>query len=103
MPERLSDRLLKLATPLTAVVPTVPPRLPPPGLAPSARLIEAPLLVTVLPPASWTVTWIAGLILSAAWVVLGCVVNASLVAGPTLIAKLVLVAPVSVPLEADNV
>src|SRR5260370_8125263 len=96
------ERLAKVATPLIAVALTVPPRGRPPGLAPTAMLIAALLLVTVLPPASWMATRTDGLMLTAAAELLGCVVNATLVAGPTPTAKLVLVAPVTVPREPDR-
>src|SRR5438874_12593100 len=88
------DRLLKLATPPEALAVRVPPRVPPPGLAPMAIVIEAVLPVTVLPPASWTVTWTAGLMLTPATALLGGVVNTSLAAGPTVMLNVVLVAPV---------
>src|SRR5712691_1548426 len=74
VPAVLIDRLLNVATPLIAVVPTVPPRAPPPGLVPMPRLIEAVLLVTVLPRLSWTITWTPGLMLTPATVLLGCAV-----------------------------
>src|SRR5207248_4753048 len=56
VPVRLMDRLPNVATPPEALAVRVPPSVPPPGLVPMAIVIEA-ALVTVLPPASWTVTW----------------------------------------------
>ncbi len=99
----LIDKLLKVATPLEAVTGFVPLSVPEPGLAPMAMVIEALLLVTVLPKASWTVTWTAGLMLTPATVVLGWTVNASLLAAAGVTLKVLLVAPVSVPLVALRV
>src|SRR6266581_3496335 len=98
------ERLLKLATPLTALTVAVPPSVPTPGLVPMSIVIAAVLVVIGLPPASWTVTWTAGLMLTPATVLVGWVVNASRLAGPTLTLKLVLVALASpllglVPME----
>ena len=103
VPLLLIDRSSKAATPLTALTVSVPVSVPPAGLAATAMVIEAPLLVTVLPPASCTLTRTAGAMLAPATVALGCVLNASLVAGPTETLKLVLVAPVRTPLEAASV
>ena len=64
------------------------------------RVIDAVLVVTVLPPASWTVT--TGCAAKATLCVVladGEVVKASLVAEPTVMVKLVLTALVR-PLEA---
>ena len=99
----MSDRVLKVATPLMAFTVTVPLSVEPPGLVPMATVIEALLVVTVLPPASWTVTWIAGLMLAPAAAVLGWTLKASWVAEPTLMLKVLLVAPVRPPLEAVSV
>ena len=71
-------RLLKVATPLTALTVLVPASVPLEGLVPIATVIEALELVTVLPPASCTATLTAGLIESAAVALLGCIVKASL-------------------------
>src|SRR5207302_643952 len=86
-------RLQNVATPPEALAVRVPPRVPPPVLVSMAIVIEA-VLVTVLPPASWTVTWTAGLMLTPATALLGGVVNASLAAGPTEMLNALLVAPV---------
>ena len=69
-------------------------RVAPPG-AVSASVTLLTLLVTVLPAASWTVT--TGCVASAVPPVplLGWVVNASLVAVPAVIAKLLLAADVT--------
>jgi hypothetical protein len=52
------DKSLKVATPLTALMVTVPESIPPPGFDPMATVSDAALLVTRLLPASrtWTVT-----------------------------------------------
>ena len=70
-----------------------------------ATVIEALLLVTVLPPASCTVTTTPDglLILAPAAAVLGWAVKASWVAEPTLMVKVLLVAPVRPLLEAVSV
>ena len=62
---------IKAATPPEALTVSVPLSVPPPGLVPMATVIDAVLLLTVLPKASWTVTWTAGLILAPAAVVDG--------------------------------
>src|SRR5437763_1583976 len=49
-------RLLKVATPPVAATVVVPLRVPLPGLVPIASVIDAVLLGTVLPKASWAVT-----------------------------------------------
>ncbi len=60
-----------------------------------ARVTDGPAVVTVLPPASWTVTtgWVGMVVLGRA--LDGEVVKASLLAGPTVMVKLVLTALVS--------
>src|SRR5438874_1525319 len=97
------DRLVKVATPLVAEVPMVPPRVPLLGLVPMAMLIEALLLVTVLPKMSWTVIVTAGLMATDETVLLGCWLKASLLAAAGVMLKLALVAPVSPVLEAVSV
>ena len=49
-------RPLKVATPLTALTVAVPDKVPPPGLVVIVSETEAEEVVTVLPPASATVT-----------------------------------------------
>ncbi len=56
--------------------------MPPPGLVPIATVMLALLDVTVLPPASWTVTVTAGVIATPATVFVGCVAKASLSGAP---------------------
>ena len=73
------------------------------GFVPNARVIEAVLPVTVLPPASCTITW--------GWVakatpkteLLGCCVKPSCAAGPTVIANGLLTADVNEPSVAVSV
>src|SRR5450759_1413981 len=72
----------------------VPNSGPPPGFVPIARVIQSVAVVTVLPPASWTVTVTAGVIATPATVFVGCAVNASLLANPTVMLNVPLVAPV---------
>ena len=96
-------RLLKVATPLTALTVLVPASVPLEGLVPIATVIDALELVTVLPPASWTATVTAGLIDAAATVLLGCCTKANLLAAPAVILKAELVAPLRPVLEALRV
>ena len=65
-------RPLKVAKPLTALRVRVPESVPLPGLVPIAIVIEAVDVVTVLPPASWTVTVTAGVIEAKDAELLGC-------------------------------
>src|SRR5712691_5999674 len=74
------DRVLKVATPFTAATVGVPLSVPPLGLVPMASVIEAVMVVTVLPKLSWTAIVTAGRILAPANELLGCCVKASLVA-----------------------
>ncbi len=97
------DRLLNVATPLTALTVTVPLRLPLLGLVPMATVIEAVLLVTTLPPASCTCTVTAGVIEEVAAVFDGCVPKASFAAAPTVILNELLVTPVRPVLVAAKV
>src|SRR5207302_1665236 len=92
------ERVEKVAVPLTAFTLAVPDSVPPPGLVPMATVIEA-VAVVRLPPASriWTLT--AGEMDDVAVVLLGCTPKATWLAAPTVMLKLLLVAPVS-PLEA---
>ena len=71
LPALSIDMLLNVATPLTAFTAPVPLSVPPPGFVAIARVIGAVLLVTGLPPASVTVTWIAGVIVAVLTVLLG--------------------------------
>src|SRR6266571_529962 len=88
-----------VATPLTALRLSVPASAPPPGLVPIATVMRVVALVTVLPKASWTATWTAGLIAAPAVDGLGCPVNASWTGGPGVIGNPALVAPAT-PLAA---
>ena len=91
----------KVSTPATAVLGfVVHVSVPPPGFVPIASVIDAVLPVTVLPPASCTVT-------TGCWAHAdppvpppGCVVNASFAAAPTVMLKVLLVAPVRAPSDA---
>jgi hypothetical protein len=73
-----------------------------PGVV-KTRVTEAVLVVTVLPAASCTVTTGCVAIVVPPVPPLGCVVNASLVAAPGVIVKVVLVAEASDPLVAVSV
>ena len=97
------DRVLKVATPLTALTVVVPLRVPLPGLVPMAIAIAAVLLVTTLPFASSTNKVTAGLIEAPATVFVGCWPNTSCVAALAVILKALLVAEVRPLLVADNV
>jgi hypothetical protein len=95
---------LKVATPFEAVSGfLVTDSVPPDGLVPIARVIEALEVVTVLPPASSTVT--TGCVVKALDCLPpeGCVVKTSLAAGPTVILKELLVAELRLPLVAVSV
>src|SRR3954468_4022829 len=89
------ERLEKVATPPTADTVVVPDSVPPPGLAPIATVMLAVELVTVLPNASCTATCTAGLIAAPALALVGCTVNATLVATSGLMLNAVDVAPAS--------
>ena len=70
----------KVATPLTAVTLVVPDSVPPPGFAPIATVIDPVKPVTTFPASSSAETRTTGIV-CAAWVVCGCVVKATWVAG----------------------
>jgi hypothetical protein len=76
----LIERLLKVATPLTALTVVVPESVPLEGFVPIASVIGAVELVTTVPPESSTDTLTAGAIDVFATVFDGWTVNASLVA-----------------------
>src|SRR5213596_2456628 len=88
------DKLLKDATPPTASTVVAPLRVPPAGLVPVARVTEVVVLVTVFPSPSWTATVTAGLIDVPAAVLVGCWMNASLLAAPGVMLKGALLAVV---------
>src|SRR5437762_10603686 len=69
-----------VATPFTAVTLVVPDSVPPPGFAPSATVINPVKPVTTFPASSSADTRTAGIVWPA-WVVCGCVVKATWVAG----------------------
>src|SRR6266849_6984068 len=95
------DRLLNVATPLTALTVVLPLSVPLLGLVPVAIVIEAVLPVTTLPPASCTCMVTAGVIEETAVAFDGCVPNTSFVAVPTVILNALLVTPVRpLPLAA---
>ena len=94
----------KVSTPATAGFGfVVHVSVPPPGFVPIASVIDAVLPVTVLPPASCTVT--TGCVPNAAPPVelAGELVKASFAAGPTVMLNVLLVAPVSAPSAAVSV
>src|SRR5438876_12434371 len=70
----------KVATPLTAVTLVVPDSAPPPGFSPLSLLDALPISVTTFPASSSAETRTTGIV-CAAWVVCGCVVKATWVAG----------------------
>ena len=83
----------KLVTPFTAATVVAPARTPPVGLALSATVMVPVKLGTVLPNASWAITWSAGLMATPAAAVLGWPVKASRVAPAGVMVNAVLVAP----------
>ncbi len=88
-------RLLKVATPATALTLVVPASVPPPGLVAIASVTVPVNPVAVLLEPSSAVTTTAGVMVAPAVVVVGCTVIASCVAGATLTLKAGLVAEVS--------
>ena len=94
------ERPLNVATPLEADTVAVPLKVPVLGLVPMASVIDAELPVTVLPPASCTVTTGCGPKAVPPVELSGLVVNASLAADPTVMLNVLLVAPVNTPLLA---
>src|SRR6185436_18056249 len=97
------EMLEKVATPLVALTGFAPEIAPPPGFAPIPSVMDAEELVTVLPSASCTVTTMAGLMLEPAVALVGCTVNATLVAAPAPMLNALLVAPVRPPELAVSV
>src|SRR5437870_1372175 len=91
VPVLLILRSKNVATPLTAATGLVPLSVPPPGLAPSAKVTSPVKPVATLPRASSARTFTAGLIWRPAIVVLGGVPNTSCVAVPAVIVKELLV------------
>src|SRR5947207_7151668 len=83
-----------VATPLTAVTLVVPASVPPPGFAPSATVINPVKPVTTFPASSSADTRTAGIVWPA-WVVCGCVVKATWVAGGGGAAQKVHLAPLA--------
>jgi len=92
-------RFAKVATPATAAIVVVPPRVPPEGLAPNATVTLVDADVTVLPRASSTVTWTGGLIAAPGVTLVGWTAKANLAAGPACTSKAAEVAPIR-PLPA---
>src|SRR5450631_125755 len=92
-----------VATPEAAVTGLVVQVRVAPAAVVMVKVTGAELVVTVLAPASWTVTtgWVAKAVVLTAPD--GLVVNASLVAGPTVMVKLVLTALVSPAAAAVSV
>jgi hypothetical protein len=74
------DKLVNVATPLTAATVLVPASAPDDGLVPSAAVTLALLVVTVLPNWSWMRTVGAGEIDCAAAVAVGCTPKATFAA-----------------------
>src|SRR5512133_2409999 len=89
------DRLVKVATPVTADTVVVPDSVPPPGLLSMARVMLAVELVTVLSKASRTVTCTDGEMAWPAVAFVGWTVNASLVAAAWVMLNADEVAPAS--------
>src|SRR5215471_9705488 len=94
LPARSIWRSEKVPTPLAAVTVLVPESVPPLGFCPMAIVIDPLKPVAALPKASNAVTFTAGEMLVAVWVLLGCTVKDSVLAAPAAILKDALVAPV---------
>ena len=71
MPALLIDKLLNVATPLTAATVTVPLNVPPPGLSPIVRVTMLSSVVTIWPKPFSTSTVIEGEMFAPATVLLG--------------------------------
>src|SRR5256885_14806971 len=71
-----------VATPFAALAAVVPESIPPPGLFRIAAVTLCVAAVTVLPNASWTATWTAGLIAPPDRVARGWITKASCDAAP---------------------
>ena len=91
----LIERSENVAMPLLAVWTTVPDNVPAAGLVPIAAVIVADDVVTVFPPASWTVTTTAGLITDPATTAVGGWEYTTFVAGPTATSKVLLIVVVN--------
>jgi hypothetical protein len=103
VPVRLSDSVVKVATPATAGTVAVPDSVALPGLAPSATVTAPVKAVAVLPILSRAVTTTAGVIASPAVSALGWVVKNSATAGAGLTLNAALVAPVRLVALAPSV
>ena len=66
------ERSANVATPLVALIDSVPDSVPPPGFVLIAMVTVALLDVIVFPPASSTVSTTAGLIVEPATTAVGC-------------------------------
>src|SRR2546427_4776 len=87
-------RSAKLATPFTAATVVVPESTPAPGFVAIATVMVPVKLGTVLPNASWALTWTAGLTATPAVVLLlGWSVKATRVAPAGVMVNALLVAP----------
>src|SRR3989442_7346588 len=80
VPAELMLRSAKVVNPFTAATVVAPARTPPVGLALSATVMVPVKLGTVLPNASWAITWSAGLMATPPAAVLGWPGKASRVA-----------------------
>ena len=100
---RLMLHPVKVAIPVTAFVGLAAQASAAPAGVVMVNVIDAVLVVTVLPLASWTVTtgWVPKAMPPVE--LEGLVVNASLVADPAVMVKLLLAAAVSVPEAAVSV
>ena len=103
VPTLLMLRPLKVATPFAAATVSVPLNVPADGFVPMARVTEFDALVTVLPAASWMVTFGDGVMVDPACVLDGCTEKASLAAAPGVMLKALLVAEVNPALDAVSV
>ena len=104
MPVWLMLQPAKVATPATAVTGlVVQVRVPVPGLVPMARVTAEVSVVTVLPPASSTVTcgWVAKAVPPV--LLPGAAVKATWVAGPVVMLKGLVVSVARVPSVAVRV
>src|SRR2546430_3412033 len=91
-----------VATPFAALAAVVPESIPPPGLFRIAAVTLCVAAVTVLPNASWTATWTAGLIAPPDRVARGWITKASCDAAPAVMANGALVALVRPLAEAPS-
>jgi hypothetical protein len=95
--------VVKVATPATAATVALPASVPPTGFVPRARVTVPVNPGTRFPWASRTFTCTAGVMTAPAVVVVGCPVNASWLAAPTVMSNAALDVPTRFVAAASSV